>query len=129
MVDVMGPMGRAEKITTEHFAAYKRHLVEKRKLGPHRLATTIQYIRACFNYAVEQGWIERVIYGAEFVPPNTDPEAIAKRKIRAGQDVDDEPIYTAPQLRWLLQRATKPFRAMILLALNCGIGPSDYASH
>lgn len=123
----VGSIALAHKIGPAHFTAYYNHLVTVRKLGPHRLATTIRYVRAMFNWAAKNGLIPVPNYGSEFVAPNTNPESIATHKARSGEDAADDPVFTGPMIDWLLKRATVPFRAMILLALNCGMGPSDLA--
>lgn len=126
-VNVVGPNAIAKAIGPAHFTAYFNHLIAGRKLGPHRLGTAIRYIRALFNWAVKNGHLPPVVYGTEFVPPNTSPEALAVQKARSGDDAQDDPIFERDVIEWLLNRATPPFRAMILLTLNCGIGPSDIA--
>jgi hypothetical protein len=88
----------------------------------------VRYIRAVFNHAANNGWIPAPTFGGSFSPPSTDPDAIAAQKIRRGEDADDEPVFEPEQVAWLLNRATPLFRAMILLTLNCGIGPSDLGS-
>jgi integrase len=132
--DGMGPNADVAAIGPDHFSAYLTQLKAERKLGPHRLATVIRYVRALFNYAAKQGWIKTpdgqpraVVFGADFVPPNTDPDAIAARKIRNGEDVDDDLIYTGEMIDWMIEHAPRQFKAMILVMINCGMGPSDLA--
>lgn len=127
LLNIVGPNAIASQIGPAHFTAYYNHLIDTRKLGPHRLATTIRYVRAMFAWAETNGRITRPNYGSEFVAPNTNPESIATHKARSGEDAADDPVFTGPMIDWLLRRATIPFRAMILLALNCGMGPSDLA--
>lgn len=134
--DFMGATAQVNAIGPDHFAKYARHLAapDGRALGPHRRATAIRYVRAFFNHAGAQGWIRDQgghprppQFGAGFTPPSTDPDALAAEKIHKGEDADAEPMFEAAQVAWLLERATPAFRAMILLSLNCGIGPSDLA--
>lgn len=127
LVNLMGAGAIASKIGPAHFTAYHRHLAEVRKLGPHRMATAIRYVRAAFNWATKNGLLPTPIYGTEFVAPDTSPEAISMSKARGGKDAEDDPIFSTHQIDWLLNRATPNFKAMILLTLNTGIGPSDLA--
>ncbi len=133
LADLIGPDAKAAALGPEEFRRYLDHLRNKpskndptaRGLGPHRLATAIRYVRAAFNHAASNGWIPTPRFGTEFRPPNTDPESLAIRKARSGEDTEDEPIYTPAQIEWLLAHSSKQFRAMILVMLNCGMGPSD----
>jgi integrase len=125
--DLLGPDAKAAALGPEEFRRYLEHVRSTRKLGPHRLGTVVRYVRAAFNHAGANGWIPRVNFGTDFKAPNTDPESIAIRKVRQGGDAEDDPIYTPAQLEWLLSHATKQFRAMILVMVNCGMGPSDVA--
>jgi integrase len=125
--DVVGAGAKAAAVKPDHFAAYAKHLVSSRKLGVDAQARVIRYVRSLFNYAAGQGWIGAVVFGAGFVPPNTDPEAKAVRRMRAGGGVQEDPIFERHQIDWLVEHATPTFKAMILLGLNCGIGLSDLA--
>lgn len=120
---------QAAAIGPSHFAAYYRHLSTKagRNLGVDRLASVIRYIRALFNYGVKNGKLPPVIYGTEFVAPATDRESKALVAGRMGEEDEEEATFSAAQVAWLLDRSTPLFKAMILMALNCGFGPTDLA--
>lgn len=122
-----GPTAQVAGFTGDHFAAYRLHMETSRKLGVDRLATNIKMIRAAFNYGHRMGWTPAPHYGASFHPPATDPESKAAAKLRAGQDAEDEPIFTPAQVQWLLKRVPPLYKAAMLVALNCGMGPSDLA--
>ena len=127
LADLVGPYAKAAAMRPEHFAKAMVHLRDVRKLGTHRLATSIRYIRAAFNFAAKSGWIPAPIFGPVFRPPSTDPDAIAVEKGRKGGDTEDEPIYTPEQIAWMLANAPRQMRAIIMLMLNTGMGASDVA--
>lgn len=120
---------KAAALGPDHFTAYFRHLSTPagRNLGVDRLASVIRYIRALFNYGAKNGKIPPVIFGTEFVPPATDRESKALVAGRNGDDNEEEATFSAAQVKWLLDRSTPLFKAMILMALNCGLGPTDLA--
>lgn len=122
-----GADATCKAFTPDYFAAYRRHMETARKLGPDRLATNIHMVRAAFNYAAGQGWIPAPTYGVGFSPPATDEDSKAAAKLRKGELVEELPIWTGPQVEWLLAVAGPVMRAAILLGLNCGMGPSDIA--
>src|SRR5262245_29282852 len=90
-----------------------------RKWGPQRLAKTIQFIRCVFKHAYESGLIDRPI---RFGPGFSRPSKKVFRLHRAEQGVK---LFTAQEIRQLLDAAPVNLRAMILLGINSGFGNSD----
>jgi integrase len=89
------------------------------KWGPHRLGTTIQCIRCVFRYAYEAGQINRPMrYGPGFKRPS-------KKVLRLHRAKGGAKLFTAEEVRRLLDAAGQPLRAMILLGVNCGFGNAD----
>jgi integrase len=125
--NIVGVDAVASSIVADHFTTYYRYLLNTQKLGSQRRATVVRYIRALFNWGAKNGKIPPAIFGTEFVPPTTNPEAMAMEKARGGDDAEDEPIFQPHIIDWLLDRATPAFKAMILISLNTGMGPSDIA--
>lgn len=113
------------KLTPQTFTDYRR-LLEKR-LGLARQATVIAYIRAAFSHAVKQGWTDEPVYGLDFVPPAVDPDSLALVQMRAGLDEREDPALTRTERDWLVANSTGQLKAMILIGLNLGMGPTDVA--
>lgn len=125
-VNYVGANAQVAKLTPDVFAKYAASLTNERKLGVHAQKRVKAYVKAMFNYAAGEGWITPVNFGNAFKAPDTSPEAIAQTKLRAGDD-GEEPIFTEEQIDALLRHAKPDMKAMIYLALNCGLGPSDLA--
>jgi integrase len=87
--------------------------------GPVRLGNEIQRIRSVFKFGFEAGHIERPI---RFGPMFRKPSRKVIRKARAAKGPR---MIEAPELRKLIAAAGVPLKAMILLALNGGLGNSD----
>ena len=131
---LVGVNAQVEALTPEHFAKYADHLRNEpsqadptaRGLGPHAFKRTTANIKAMFKYAAGEGWIKLPAFGNSFKAPDTTPEGLALVKRRRGEKVE-ELIYEPNQIADVLRIARRTFKAMLLLGLNGGMGPSDIA--
>jgi integrase len=101
----------------EDFATLLKRLA--RKWGPHRLGKTIQFIRCVFKYAYDAELIDRPLrFGPGFQRPS-------KKVLRLHRAEAGPKLFTADEVRRLIDAALVPVRAMLLLGINCGFGNSD----
>ncbi len=90
--------------------------------GPHRLGGEVQRVRTLFKYGLDVGLYDRPVrIGPTFKRP-------AARIMRAHRQKSGEKMIEAAELRRIIDTATIPLKAMILLGLNCGYGNSDCGS-
>ena len=115
----------ASGLRPEHFTAYARHLVEGRNLGRHARKRVITYINTFLRYGAKNGWISMPNAGTDWVAPATDRDSMRVAKARAGVKDNAERILTGEEIDALLDRSQPAFKAMILLGINCGLGPAD----
>jgi integrase len=110
----------ASDVRPDEFAALRKKLAKK--WGPHRLGKTIQCIRSVFKYAYEAELIEKPVrYGPGFNRPTKKVMRLHKAKLGAK-------LFTADEVRRLLDAAGVQVKAMILLGINCGFGNNDCAT-
>jgi integrase len=101
----------------EDFAALRNRLAKR--YGPHGLGTTIQCVRCVCKYAYDAGLIDRPIrYGPGFKRPS-------KKTLRLHRAAQGPKLFTAEEVRRLIEGAGQPLKAMLLLAINCGCGNAD----
>jgi integrase len=87
--------------------------------GPHRLSTTIQYARSVFKYGFDAGLIPTPVrFGPGFKRPT-------KKTMRLHRAEQGPKLFTAEEIRRLLDQANGSMKAMILLGINCGFGNAD----
>jgi integrase len=91
-----------------------------KRWGPHRLgAKLIQYTRSLFKHAYDSGLIPvPVRFGPGFKRPS-------KKTIRLNRAEQGPKLFTAEEVRRLLDAAGVQLKAMILLGVNCGFGNAD----
>jgi len=93
-----------------------------KRCGPVRLGNEIQQIRSVFKYAYDEGLIDKPIrYGQSFKRPS-------KKTLRLARNANGPRMFEAAEIRAMLEKASIPMRAMILLGLNAGFGNNDCAS-
>jgi integrase len=109
----------------EHFAGYVKHLLEVRQLKSRARKRVQAYIKAMFRWAAGNGHAPLPNFGSAFKAPSTTKQAIRKEKARAGIKDYADRIVTGAEVDKLIGEAQPNFKAMILLGVNCGLGPAD----
>lgn len=117
--------GQAGGLQPAHFSLYAKHLVMERKLGRHARRRVIAYVKAMFAWGSANGRHPAVNFGTDLVAPDTSPDAMRQAKARAGVADYSKRIVSGDEVTRLLGRAQPNFQAMILLGVNCGLGPAD----
>ncbi len=101
----------------EDFAALRGKLAKK--WGPVTLGNVIQRIRVVFKFAWDNGLIDRPVrYGQGFKRPS-------RKVVRIDRARKGPRLFTAHEIRRLLDAAGTSMRAMILLGINGGFGNAD----
>ncbi len=104
----------------EEFAALRRKVAKR--WGPHRLGSKlIQYTRSLFKHALESGLIPTpVLFGPGFNRPS-------KKVLRLNRAEQGPKLFTADEIHRILDAASVPLKAMILLGINASFGNADCA--
>jgi integrase len=90
-----------------------------KKWGPVTLGNVIQRIRVVFKFAWDNGLIDRPVrYGQAFKRP-------ARKVVRIDRARKGPKLFSAGEIRRLLDAAGATMRAMILLGINGGFGNAD----
>jgi integrase len=90
-----------------------------KRWGPHRVTVMVQRVRSVFRHAFDAELIDRPV---RFGPDFKRPPAKVLRLHRAAAGPR---LFTADEVRRLIDAAGRPLRAMVLLGINCGFGNAD----
>lgn len=128
-VQHMGERAVVNALQPQDFSVLAGLLVKgdgaRKPQGIHARKRIIAVIRAMFNWGDGNGLHKKLNYGTDFVTPDTSPQALRKAKVRAGKQDFSKRIVTGGEIDKLLERAQAQFKAIILLSVNCGLGPAD----
>jgi integrase len=92
------------------------------RLGVVALGNAVQRVRSVFKYAKDARLVDReVSFGPGFKRPS-------KKSLRLARAAKGPRLFSAAELMKLLKAADVQLKAMILLAVNGGMGNSDVAS-
>ena len=90
-------------------------------MGPRRMAAEINRARTVFNWAWKQEMIVAPIrFGEGFRKPS-------KKNMRLNRAERGPNMFEADELRHMMDAASQPLKAMLLLAINAGLGNNDIA--
>ena len=119
LVDAFGKTRQVDDLRTEDFGRFRAELAKVR--GPVALGNEIQRVRTVFKYGYDAGLIDKPVrFGPEFKKPSA-------KTMRLARQANGDRMIEAADIRRLLEAASTPLRAMILLAVNCGLGNTDVA--
>ncbi|RMF93633.1 MAG: hypothetical protein D6741_13510, partial [Planctomycetota bacterium] len=119
---VVSVLGRNRPVASLHPDDFERlRQAFTKRGGPIRVGKLIQQTRSVFRYGYEAGLIDQPLrFGPTFKGP-------AKHVIRRHRAAQGPKLFSADEIRLMIDTARQPLRAMILLAVNCGFGNSDCA--
>lgn len=108
----------AEDVGPDDFAALRKKAAKR--WGPQRLGSKlIQYTRCIFKHAFDAGLIDRPVrFGPGFKRPS-------KKVLRLNRAEAGVKLFTAKEIRCLIDAAGSAMRAMIFLGINAGFGNAD----
>jgi hypothetical protein len=110
-------------LTPEDFGKLRTFLASKRNLVG--LKNEITRVRSVFKWAYKAELILREVrYGLSFEKPSK--KAIEHAREQHRQKHGDK-MFEAHEIRVILESASQPMKAMVLLAANCAFGQSDVA--
>ena len=120
LVEVFGPDRLVDDLAADDFEHLRAYLATTR--GPEALGVEINRCRVAFKYAYDSGLIDKPLrYGQSFERPS-------QKSIRAARNGHGPRMFEPDQIRQLLEMATVPMRAMILLGCNAALGNHDCGS-
>ncbi|MCA8997612.1 MAG: site-specific integrase [Planctomycetaceae bacterium] len=119
MIDHFRKQQPVSLLDSDQFGAYRAVLAKTR--GPVALGNEIQRVRSVFKFGVDEGLIQPVKFGQSFQKPS--------RKVLRIQKAQSGPkMFEPDEIKKLLNSASQPLKACILLAINCGFGAADLSS-
>jgi integrase len=124
-VSFLKPGTAVQALRPVHFSAYMKHMIETRKLGRYARRRVRTYINTLLRYGAKNGWYILPNTGTDWVAPAVDPDSVRQAKMRAGIKDYSNRIVTGEEVDKLLKRARPVFKAIILIGINCGLGPAD----
>lgn len=121
LYSTLGRSRLVDDLAADDFEKLRATLAKTR--GPVALGNEIQRVRMVFKYAYDQGLIDKPIrYGQGFKKPSRK----TLRKHRSQKQAENgKRMFEADELRKIIDAASQPLKAMILLGINCGFGQSD----
>jgi integrase len=112
-----GKLRPLDSLTPHDFETLRAAL--GRTWGPVAVGNEVNRVRIVFRYAFESGLIDKPIrFGQQFKRPS-------RRILRREREERGPRLFTAANLRRIIQAADVQLRAMVLLGINCGLGNSD----
>ncbi len=124
IVEYFGADRLVESVTIDDFANYRAKLGDGK--GVKTLGTAVRMCRMVFGFAYDLELIERPVrFGKAFKEPTKKSHRVERARKQREHGLK---MFEAAEIQTLLAEATDNMRAMILLAINSGMGASDISA-
>jgi integrase len=124
LVESLGRTTAIGGLRPDDFSKLYRSLTEKH--GAATLGREITIVRSVFKYALESDLIDRPVkFGPEFKAPSKRDKRRQRNKSKRERGAR---MFTAHDIRRMINVAGPQLRAMILLGINGGLGNTDCAA-
>ena len=119
VVETFGPNRAVDDLRPEDFDTLRAVLA--RRHSAIVLRNVIQRVRSVFKWASDMDHVERPLkFGPHFKSP-------PKKRIRRERREAGEKLFTAVEIRAMINNADVPMKAIVLLGVNGGLGNTDIA--
>ena len=119
LIETFGSDRRVDDLRSEDFDRLRAEIAKQ--WGPVRLGNEVQRVRTVFKFAQETELIDKAVrFGPGFKKP-------PRKVLRLNRAAGAKRLFTAAEVRSLLDAAGPALRAMTLLGVNCGFGNADCA--
>jgi integrase len=130
-VRFIGPSKAVEDIAPEDFQKYRKKLTGEgltgkgKGQGIYALNRSLTIVKTILKYGYEMDLIEKPVkYGMSFEKPSMT----LRRKSQHAKELESgKRLFSADEIRAILKAAGAQLRAMVLLAINGGLGNNDCA--
>jgi integrase len=117
LVQGLGARKLVLTLSPQDFSDLKKKLAKRN--SPARISTVVQVIRSAFKFAADSDVIDKPVrFGPMF-------KRTSKKTLRIERGRKGAKLFTADEIRRLIEAAQTQVGAMILLGINCGHGNTD----
>jgi integrase len=121
VIEAFGTSRLVDDLMSEDFEALRARLAKR--LGVHGLSREVQQVRTLFKYDYETGLIDKPMrFGPAFKRPSKKIIRLHRQK---SMHEHGRRMFEATELRAIIDAASQPLKAMVLLGINCGFGNTD----
>lgn len=119
IVKRFGKTTNVSALVPDDFAELRASIAKTR--GPVSLANELTRVRSVFKFAYESGRIDTPVrFGHGLERPS-------KKSMRQAKHARGSRLFSSDDLRKIIDHADNPMKAMVLLAINGGLGQTDIA--
>ena len=116
-IEAFGRTRVVKTLIPDDFDEFRKSLSNGR--GPVAVANQVRRVRSIFKYGFDSGMLDTPMrFGATFKQPS-------RRILRKERQARGKKMFEADELRQIIEAASQPLRAMVMLGANVGFGNSD----
>jgi integrase len=118
-IEQMGRTRRPQDLRPADFGAYRTYLVATKKYGIVTVSNEIVRVKVLMN------WIHKTYFPGTLAQFGPSFDAANRKSMRKHKSEQKSKLLAPETIHAILDESGVHFRAMVLLGINCGFGPTD----